>query len=40
VVTAINWMAPPKHPVRAFGDLESAVSWATELLAAEGLIIT
>jgi hypothetical protein len=33
VVTAVNWLAPPTHPVRTFESVGEALVWAREQLA-------
>jgi hypothetical protein len=38
VITAINWIAPPEYPTRAFTSLDEAASWVTDALRAEGLV--
>jgi hypothetical protein len=32
VLTAINWLAPPPYPQRAFVELDDGVAWVTRML--------
>jgi hypothetical protein len=32
VLTAINWLAPPPYPQRAFVELDDGIAWVTRML--------